>query len=351
MNIDKMTSKERMTNLYLGKKIDRVPFISGATMYSGTLAKLTSKEFYLDQEKSYNAQKVCCEIHCCDGAPGFDLPGWIGWDFGSTLTILEEEYVCVPKLEPAISSISDAQKLSLPDIYNGFAFKERLKFYKIARDNGQSVSIPAGSPLELVGEIVETSLLMKWFYKEPQLVHKLLRLATDYLLKLADFYIDEFGADNCSASSNYPMESNTLISPKLFEKFSLPYITEIHNKYKEKGITNFSIHLCGDHKHNLDYFKDLNLPPRSFISVSEKLDIELVGKVFGPDYIIGGNVPTPILRSGTPEDVFNASKNIIEKMKYHDGGFVLMPSCDLPPDTPPLNLCAMLKAARTFGQY
>ncbi len=351
MKIDKLTSKERMSNLILGKEIDRVPFISASTMYAGTISGLSSEEFFLNQQKSFDAQKLCIELHGCDGSPGFDLPGWIGWDFGSNLTFVEGAHVCIPKLEPIIKSKTDIDKLCMPDIHNAFAFNKRLEFYKIAKKEGLSASVPAGSPLEIVGEIVDTSLLMKWFYKEPELVHELLRLTTDYLLKVADLYIDEFGVDNCCASSNYPLESNTLISPKLFEKFSLPYIVEIHDKFKEKGISSYSVHLCGDHKRNIDYFKELNLPARSFVSVSEKLDIEIVAKSFGDDYIIGGNVPTHVIQSGTPNEVFNVSKDIIEKMKYHPGGFVLMPSCDLPPNTPPLNLYAMLKAVKTFGCY
>lgn len=37
MNMDKMSSEERMKNLYNGKRIDRVPFMSSATMYAGKM--------------------------------------------------------------------------------------------------------------------------------------------------------------------------------------------------------------------------------------------------------------------------------------------------------------------------
>ena len=57
MNKDKMTSRERMEKLYNGEQIDRVPFMSSATMYAGKMLGLTSKEFYFDVEKSYQSQK------------------------------------------------------------------------------------------------------------------------------------------------------------------------------------------------------------------------------------------------------------------------------------------------------
>ena len=74
MKLDRLTSEERMKRFYSGEKIDRVPFISSATMYAGNLMGLSSDEFYFDVEKSYNAQKWVIDMHCCDGSPCLDIP-------------------------------------------------------------------------------------------------------------------------------------------------------------------------------------------------------------------------------------------------------------------------------------
>ncbi|CAH2214567.1 uroporphyrinogen decarboxylase family protein [Tepidibacter aestuarii] len=352
MSKDQLTSSERMHGLINGTYLDRVPFISLATMYAGNLAGLSSEEFFLNPQASFDAQILCAELHGCDGSPGFDLPGWMGWDFGGEISFSSTRKIAIPKFKKrAVENTKDAENLKLPCLNKSYGFKKRLEFYKISRKNNFSVSIPAGSPLEIVGHIIDPSLLIRWYYKKPELVHRLLRLATDHILNIADYYIKEFGVENCSAFSCYPLESNTMVSPKIFKTFSFPYILEIHEQLKQKGVKNFGIHLCGDHKLNLEYFKEISLPERSLISVSEKMDIELVAKTFGDQYIIGGNVPSTLLLSGNQRKVFNASKDIIEKMKYHKGGFILMPSCDLPPETPPLNLYAMLKASREFGSY
>ena len=57
------------------------------------------------------------------------------------------------------------------------------------------------------------------------------------------------------------------------------------------------------------------------------------------------------LVEGTQEQVYQQSREIIEQMKYNEGGFILMPSCDLPINTKPENLGAMLQAACDFGRY
>lgn len=126
------------------------------------------------------------------------------------------------------------------------------------------------------------------------------------------------------------------MSPRIFLQFSLPYVVEIHSKLAAKGIRKWSIHLCGDHTRNLRLWTDeIPLQPRSTIHIGHEMDARQVGRTFGEDMIIGGNIPTTLLQTGTPDEVFEASRAIIERMKYHPGGFILMPACALPPLTPP----------------
>jgi uroporphyrinogen decarboxylase len=81
------------------------------------------------------------------------------------------------------------------------------------------------------------------------------------------------------------------------------------------------------------------------------MDIESTAKVLGEKHIIGGNIPTDLFVTEGPERIFEESKDLIRKMMHHPGGFILMPDCALPGATPPVNVHAMLKAARMFGQY
>ncbi|ADL12176.1 uroporphyrinogen decarboxylase family protein [Acetohalobium arabaticum] len=348
--MEKLTTNERLRRLFKGDKIDRIPIIPSASLYAGNLAKVTSREYFLNYEKSFEIKKIAAEIFGYDENPEFNLPGYISWDFGGELHISNKFNIVEPQIiEYPVSDKNDLDNLFLPDLDEAPGFQNRLNFHRIARKNDLSVSIFAGSPLEVVGNIVDINTLIKWFYKKPEIVHSLLKLGVEYILESADYYIDEFGVENCIAFSAYPLESNTIMSEKMFKKFCLPYIMEIFEKLIQKQIKSFGIHLCGDHRLNLKYFKNLPLPDRSFISVSEKMDIELVAQMFGDKHIIGGNIPTSLLINGTANEVYNKSTAIINKMKNYAGGFALMPSCNLPPVTPPLNLYAMIKAVKENG--
>lgn len=352
MNIDKMTSKERMERFYRGQTIDRVPFFSCATMYSGRMMGLTSQEFYYDIEKSFHAQKWVLEMHGCDGSPCYDLPNGEVLDLGGILTVSEKGSVELPRVQFPITSLDEADKYELPDIREGIFLQKRIEFTRYANAQGvPGASITAGSPFTMVGSMVDTAHLMRWMRKEPEIVHKLIRQAETYLLEAADIMIEEFGVENCSVSSNYPFENNDLISAKTFETFSLPYILDIHEKLRAKGLKSFGIHLCGNQNKNLEHFRELHLADGSFISSDEKNSLKKVSDVLGHQHIYGGNISTNLLVCGTPEEVYRQSERVIREMKYNEGGFALMPSCDLPINTKSVNLYAMLKACRDFGWW
>lgn len=350
--MDRMTSVERMSKFYRGEKVDRVPFMSSATMYSGRIMELTAGEFYYDVEKSYQAQKWVLEMHGCDGNPCYDVPNGEVIDLGGKLIVDYDGPVKLPKVIHPIQSLDDAERYEVLDSSKWENLKKSVEFRKYAQFKGQmGVGISAGSPFTIVGSMVDMGLLLRWIKKEPQMVHKLVKQAEQYLLDIADIVIAEFGVENCSVSSNYPLETNDLISRKIFETFSLPYILDIHEKLREKGLKSFGIHLCGNQIQNLECYRELNLEEGSFISSDEKNSLKRVSQVLGTRNIYAGNVPTDLLVSGKPESVYYWAGELIKEMKYNEGGFILMPSCDLPINAKSVNLYAMLKACREFGAY
>lgn len=352
MTTDRLTSKERMSLLYSGEPIDRVPFLSSATMYAGRIKEQTSYEFYFDVEKSYEAQDQVIQIHESDDRPCFDLPNGDVLDFGGELLMDGNKPVIIPAVSCPIHTVKEAIDYKLPNETQWQFLKKKIEFTNYALKRGdKGVGISAGSPFTTAGSMVDMSLLLQWTLEEPELVHKLLEQACEYLLRSADILIEAYGIENCSVSSNFPLESNDLISPSMFQEFALPYILKMHNSLLKKGVKNFSIHLCGNQIHNLPFFRELHLPEKSFISVDEKNPLSTVAKTLGKEHIYAGNVPSGMIAAGSPQEVYNCAATIIEAMKYNQGGFVLMPSCDLPINAKPANLHAMLSACRDFGCY
>ncbi len=342
----------RITKLFRGEQIDRVPFISSATMYCGRIMNLSSDEFYFDVEKSFKAQQTILRQIGCDGSPSYDLPNGEILDFGGKLDFSISPAVTLPKPISPITSISDAKKYRLPDINQGKNFKTKMAFLKYSKTQGaESFSINGGSPFTMLGSLIEPSLMLIWTRKEQTLLNELMEIIKTYLLGFAKSIIKTFGVEKCSVTYNFPFESNAFLSPKVLENLALPHCIDLHRKFLNMGIRNFSLHFCGKHNKTLSYYRELFLPEKAFISADEETDLKEVQKTFGEEHIYAGNVSSGLLVYGSAKEVYTASKNIIIQMKDNRGGFVLMPSCDLPINTNPENLSAMLRACIDFGTY
>lgn len=232
MNMDKMSSEERMKNLYNGKRIDRVPFMSSATMYAGKMMGYTSEEFYFDVKKSYQAQKWVREMHQCDGSPCFDIPNREVLDFQGELVFKKKYTLELPQVIYPVQTISEAEKFHLPSKSRWENLHKNIEFYEYAKSQGEtSFGISAGSPLSMVGSMVDASHLLRWMCKEPRIVHKLLQQAETYLLDYAESIINTFGLENCYVYSDMPFESNDLISPKQFREFGFRNVFQWRKNY------------------------------------------------------------------------------------------------------------------------
>ncbi|CBH20222.1 putative Methyltransferase [Acetoanaerobium sticklandii] len=349
-----MSSNERMKKLIAREKIDRVPVNPLVSLYAAYITNMNAKEYFLEPEKAMEAQLLARELHGYDAGPSYNIPDGNGWDFGGLIEIPDSPRITLPKLtKRAIKSSNEVEKLKVPNPMTAPAMSRYLRFGELSVEKGfSSVTVGAGSPMGIAESIVGAELLLRWIRKEPSLVHRLLRIATDYILEVGQIYVNKFGSENCSAFSTYPMECHELMSPKMFEEYSLPYVKEIHEKFINMGIKKWTIHLCGDHTKNLIHWQEnIKLVPRTIFTPGHEMDILKTGKALGEDYVIGGNVHTTLMQIGSARDVYKASKEIIEKMKYHPGGFILTPDCVLPSHTPPANVHAMIKACKDFGRY
>jgi len=350
---DKFTPMERIVRLMAGEPVDRVAVIPFALSFSARLIGIDRGIYYREPERAFEAGLACMQAYPWTNAS--PIYGWAdmgAWEFGGQIIWPDNGESAAPRsFGPVITQPAEVDSLPDPDPSTAGMMPLVDRFNAICREHGFPASLPNGTPTNHSMGIAGDATFLRWMIREPEAVHKLQRKVTDFLLKGAEITIGKYGAENCGALCALPMDSNLLMSPKAFEKFVKPYVQELLGYFLQKGVRSLLVHLCGNHAGNLVHWKDIPLPPRTIFSIGHEMDLEATGRSIGREHILGGNISTSILQAGTPDEVFADTVRCLKGGMEHEGGYILMPACELPPNTPFENMEAMAQAVYEHGYY
>ncbi len=353
-----MTDRERIEALLRREKPDRVPnwpFVAGG--FAVVNAGYTIAEAYNKPEKSLEAQRWCCEQYGWVFAPGFGYAAHGGWEFGGEIKWPGGAYAQAPTISKyPVETEDDVWNLEVPDLETAGIVPLMKEFYKLSsqqRLDNEPFNVRtsgAGSVFTMAGNIASPERFLRWLIKKPDVAHRLLRLASDYIIKLSQYWKDTFGLDGVLPFGGEPSSANQLISPQQFEQFVLPYDRECNEKLLGMGFRHLYVHVCGEQNDNLPYWAQIPMGDPGFVSIGHEVEIEKAAEYFPSDIIIG-NIEPAIIQTGTPQQVYELARRVIEQGKRCPGGFALSPGCGLPPKSPPLNVWMMTKAVNDFGWY
>ena len=114
------------------------------------------------------------------------------------------------------------------------------------------------SPFSVAAQIVEHEELLMGCYTDPDAVHQLCRMITDYSIEMMHLHLDQVD-HACFPGRNFPSISKNIgiciaddtplvmLSPEMYREFALPYNAALGAEF---GGIHF--HSCGDYHRNLD---------------------------------------------------------------------------------------------------
>lgn len=343
---DEMTPKERIEAMISGKSFDRVPCNIFIGDHAATIigAKVSDLNFYHD--KFIEGQLAANEKYGIEStgiSPG--LAG-IAEALGSKLTFPDHGAPYVS--EYAIKDVLDLEKLSVPDPVKAGRFTFVLETTKrlvdkFAKEIPVSVEVPG--PFTTAGNLMSIEKLLRDTRKNPEYIHRVLRLVTDTTIA----FIKEAAKFDVDIGIAEPSASGTLISKDMFQKFTLPYLTEIVDTIKRLGKGSPYLHICGNTKKIWTLMADTGA---GSLSLDDVIDLEEAKKTVGDRVMLIGNVkPTATMYLGKPIDVEKDVKECLKKAYDNPKGYVLALGCGFPIDTPPENIYALREAAIKYGRY
>lgn len=340
-----MKPREIILKAFEGGKPERVPVtLFGGGMWSIHNFGTTFKDLSLDASKmsdmlvQMSGRLLCDIVYAGSGYNNFHAAA-----LGGAIKFRE---IGAPDLEaPLVSSEDDLQRLDVMAIDREDVIrtiKTALRDVKSRIGDEYVVTMTAWGPFTLGARLVGEEPMMKATFKKPAFVEKVVDFATDLLIHLYEPLVKDGTIEVITLAD--PTASGDLISRKQFERFAMPYLKRFSDWAKSNNVHTL-VHICGNTTDRLDLFP---LTGASCISLDHKTDIARAKEILHGKMCFAGNVdPVKVMLQGTVQEVEETSKRVIETAGG-DGGFVLMPGCDIPPTVPYENIKKFIQVAREW---
>jgi uroporphyrinogen-III decarboxylase len=202
-----------------------------------------------------------------------------------------------------------------------------------------------GAPFDLISDMMRgTKGIMLDMYRRPD---KLL----EAMERLTPIIIDEaIGLAHASDSPVIlmPLHKGTggFMSNEQFATFYWPTFKEVMLGLIDEGLVPLPF-AEGDYTPRLEIIKDM--PRGKVIWYFEEMDMARAKGVLGDNACIAGNLPVSVLYTGTPQEVKEGCRQLIE-ICAPGGGYILTASAGMNQGNPD-NLRAMMEAAKEYGVY
>ena len=250
-----------------------------------------------------------------------------------------------------VQSEEDVDRLELPDVRVAGCLPLAMEFSRLQVEQGTPITLVLGGNFTIAGNICPVEKMCRWMLRKPELVHRILRLATDHIVDVVRYWADIFDVEQVIPQIWEPLASNDIISPRQFQGFILPYMQESGEKILSMGVKHIFYHICGEQNLNLPYWAQMPMGSPGICSIGSQIEIATAIEYLGDIAIIAGNIEPNIIQTAKPQQVHELCKKAIEAGKKAPRGFMLMSGCETPPDTPPYNVYMMRKAIDDFGWY
>ena len=248
---------------------------------------------------------------------------------------------------------------ALPEVQAAFqavidASKELGKFRQVIGEitkEAQAAGFPplfggfAHAPFDLFGDTLRgTHGIMMDMFRQPKKLLEAMDAITPWIVD---------GAVAGANLSGVPLifmalhkGDDTFMSEKQFDTFYWPQLRNVILGLLDAGLLPL---LFAEGTYNKRLAAVTDLPKGSVVWWFDRTDMSRAKKILGEQNCISGNVPTSLICTGTPQDVKEYCRKLIE-VCGPGGGYILNGGASVH-NTTAENLRAMMEAAKEYGVY
>jgi uroporphyrinogen decarboxylase len=334
-----MNSLERVSAAVQFKPTDRVPVIAQVFGHAATLAGVALDDYVRDGETLARCQLNAWKHYGYDAVFSVMDVNVETEAVGSVLRHRKNQYPAVEQY--ALSRDGDWSNLPVPDPRQAGRMPEMLKALGILRGElGNEVAVvgcvvgPFTLTMQLLG--AETALYLA--IDDAPRLEQAMDFATEVLIR--------FGLAQVEAGAHLPIvfdpaASPAVIPPAFFREFELPRLKRVFQAFGEAGAALNWLHIAGPAGPVLPYYPKAGVHLANFdYSVSTERAIKEL-----PSTCVDGNIKSVTFVEGGPADIEAEARGLLRSFRDR-GGFILSSGCEIPPESRPENIAAMVEAAR-----
>lgn len=304
------------------------------------LLTLTVKELASNSNAQAMGMKMIADRYAMPAAIGFMDLSVEAEAFGSHAIYAVDE---VPTIYGHIvQTQEEADALRVPEVGEGRTgvYVDGIrKALKLITD--RPVFAECIGPFSLAGRITDVNDALAFCYEDPDMMHTVLRKATDFLVT----YIEAFkrvGAHGIVMAE--PLAG--LLSPGLVQEFSCDYVREIVEKTQGDDFL-IVYHNCGSYVSQMTE-QLLSTGCRAFHFGESVNMLDMLQKMPSDCLLLGNVSPAKYFFGGDPRSVQIKTMRLLEECAEYPN-FHPSSGCDLPPMTDLDNIDAFFEAVKTFN--
>ena len=141
-----------------------------------------------------------------------------------------------------------------------------------------------------------------------------------------------------------PAASPAVIPSQFFREFELPRLQRVFRALADAGATANWLHIAGPVQTILPYYAKAGVHIANFdycVNVAEARNLL-------PTTCLDGNIKSLSFVEESPAEIEAESRELLRAFGDR-GGFILSSGCEIPPESRPENVAAMVQAARRAG--
>jgi MtaA/CmuA family methyltransferase len=334
-----MNSYERVMNCLQGKPIDRVPNFDIIMGFGMRYIGKPLQAYFLDYRTLVEAHLRVAEAFDIDVVSIIADSYREAADLGAQVGFPEDD---LPRPgRPLFADQQDFKGYRLPEPLIGTRMGDAVEGCRLFREKvGGEIPVMGWveGALAQANILVGDQVLLYSLYDRPGWMHDLLEVCTQVEIAFAEAQV-QAGADIIGLGDAIA----SLVSPKMYRQFALPYEQRIFRAVRELGAIG-RLHICGNTTRIL---ADMVESGADVIDLDWMVDLRQAAEVVGDRAALCGNFdPVAVMLQGRPEQVEAAVRYGLE-----NGGrrYFSAAGCEIPEGTPHLNLQIQARVLKEHG--